>query len=183
VGRPLLLGSPVTAILAAEHARGVVVGTDSRVTVGDAHFDEDAPKWCLVGPALCALAGGARAALIAEGIGSVRAPRRGERPQVYLSLVIAEAIRQGVEHARAEHDIEGVIAYRGRAYYLDCDYGVMRPTGGVVGAGSGGLAARAAALALADEEPQERVRRALEIAAVVCPGVGGRLWVRDVRRR
>lgn len=173
----------MTAILAAEHARGVVVGTDSRITVGDVHFDEDAPKWCEVGPALCALAGGARAALIAEGIGSVRAPRRGERPQVYLSLVIAEAIRQGVEHARAEHDIEGVIAYRGRAYYLDCDYGVMRPAGGLAWAGSGGTAARAAALALADEEPQERVRRALEIAAVVCPGVGGRLWVRDVRRR
>jgi len=173
----------VTAILAAEHARGVVVGTDSRITVGDVHFDEDRPKWCEVGPALCALAGGARAALIAEGIGSVRAPRRGERPQVYLSLVIAEAIRQGVEHARAEHDIEGVLVYRGLAYYLGSDYSVLRPAGGLAWAGSGGTAARAAALALADEEPQERVRRALEIAAVVCPGVGGRLWVRDVRRR
>lgn len=45
------------------------------------------------------------------------------------------------------------------------------------------MLARRAALALADVEPVERVRRALEIAATVCPGVGGTLWVRDVRRR
>lgn len=173
----------MTAILACEHARGVILGTDSRITGGGEHWDEDAPKWVEIGSAVVGLAGGVRLSLLAEAIGAVRAPRRTERPQAYLSLVVADAIRKAVEEVDGTHDCEGVIAYRGAAYYLAGDYAVIRPAGGIVGAGSGGVAARAAALALADVAPAERVRRALEIAAQVCPGVGGQLWVRSVGRR
>ena len=173
----------MTAILACEHARGVALGTDSRITGAGEHWDEDAPKWVEIGGAVVALAGGVRLSLIAEAIGAVRAPRRTERPQAYLSLVVADAIRVAVEAVDGAHDCEGVIAYRGCAYYLAGDYAVIKPAGGIVAAGSGGVAARAAAIALGDVAPVERVRRALEIAATVCPGVGGQLWVRDVRRR
>lgn len=173
----------MTALLGIEHPRGVVVGTDSRITGAGEHWDEDAPKWVEIGSALVALAGGVRLSLLAEAIGAVRAPRRTERPQAYLSLVVADAIRVAVEAVDGAHDCEGVIAYRGCAYYLAGDYAVIRPAGGIVAAGGGGVAARAAALALADLEPVERVKRALAIAAQVCPGVGGQLWVRDVRRR
>lgn len=173
----------MTAILAITHPRGVVIGTDSRISAGDERWDEDAPKWVTIGPALVALAGGVRLSLVAEGVGAVRAIRRGERPQAYLSLVVADAIRKAVDAVDGTHDCEGVIAYRSRAYYLAGDYAVILPAGGIVAAGSGGVAARAAAIALGEIEPVERVRRALEIAATVCPGVGGTLWVRDVRRR
>jgi len=173
----------VTAIIGLEHPKGVVIGTDSRITSGGEHWDEDAPKWVEIGAALVALAGGVRLSLLAESVGQVRAPRRGERPQAYLSLVVADAIRVAVEAVDGAHDCEGVIAYRGAAYYLAGDYAVFRPAGGIVGAGSGGVAARAAAIALGDVAPKERVERALAIAAIVCPGVGGQLWVRDVRRR
>ena len=173
----------MTALLGIEHPRGVVVGTDSRITGAGEHWNEDAPKWVQIGSALVALAGGVRLSLLAEAIGAVRAPRRTERPQAYLSLVVADAIRVAVEAVDGAHDCEGVIAYRGCAYYLAGDYAVIRPAGGIVAAGGGGVAARAAALALADVEPVERVKRALAIAAQVCPGVGEPMHVRDVRRR
>lgn len=173
----------MTAILGLEWPGGVMLGTDSAITGGGEQWIEDAPKWVRIGPALVGLAGGVRLSLLAESIGSVRAPRRSERPQAYLSLVVADAIRVAVEAVDGAHDCEGVIAYRGGAYYLAGDYAVIKPAGGIVGAGSGGVAARAAAIALVDVEPVERVRRALEIAATVCPGVGGTIHVRDVRRR
>lgn len=174
----------MTALLGIEHPRGVVIGTDSRITGAGEHWNEDAPKWVQIGSALVALAGGVRLSLLAEAIGAVRAPRRTERPQAYLSLVVADAIRVAVEAVDGAHDCEGVIAYRGCAYYLAGDYAVIRPAGGIVAAGGGGVAARAAAIAIGpDVLPMNRVRRALEIAATVCPGVGGTIWVRDVRRR
>ena len=170
----------MTAILAIEHARGVVLGSDSRLSTASEHWDEDTPKWCAVGDAYVALAGDARLQLLAEAIRRVRRPRRGERAQTYLSLALAEALRRYSEEAKCAPG-DGVIVWRRRAYYLDQGYAVVRPAGGIVGAGSGGTAARAAALALADVEPVERVRRALEIAAACVPGVGGPLHVVDVR--
>lgn len=170
----------MTAILAIVHPRGVVLGSDSRVTTGAEQWDEERPKWARVGRAYVALAGAARLQLLAEAVGRVRAPRAREGAQAYLSLVLAEAIREAAERTKSGAG-EGVIVWRRRAYYLDAEYAVTEPAGGIVGAGSGGTAARAAALALADVEPVERVRRALEIAAACVPGVGGPLHVVDVR--
>lgn len=170
----------MTAILALEHSRGVVLGSDSRLSTGAEHWDEDAPKWCAVSGITLALAGEARTQLLAETIRRVRVPRRGERAQTYLAVTLVEALRRVSEECRIAA-AEGVIVWRGRAYYLDQGWAVVRPVGGIVGAGSGGIAARAAAVALEGLEPVARVRRALEIAALVCPGVGGPLHVVDVR--
>jgi hypothetical protein len=85
----------VTAIVGVAHPRGVVIGTDSRITGAGEHWDEDAPKWVEIGSALVALAGGVRLSLIAA-IGAVRTPVAPRR-QAYLSLVVTGAIRVAVE--------------------------------------------------------------------------------------
>lgn len=173
----------MTAILAVTHAKGVALGTDSAITEGEQRWTEHAPKWCDLGPAVVALAGDVRATLLAELVGEVRKPRPREGPRAYLTDAIAGALRRALATEDIAQCPEGVIVYHGAAWRLDAGFGLWCPEGGIVGAGSGGMVARAVALALPSLEPLERIGRALEIAGEVCPGVGGKTWLRDVLRR
>jgi ATP-dependent protease HslVU (ClpYQ) peptidase subunit len=161
----------VTAILAIEHAEGVVLATDSAVSDDADKWVEDAPKAFRVGDVWLALSGGVREALLAESVSTPRGPRRGERDVVYLTLAVAEPIRRLHDEAKADGAGDGVIVWRGRVYLLDREYGVVRPAGGLAWAGSGGPVARAAALALHRLPARRRAQRALEIACEVCVGV------------
>lgn len=175
----------MTALLAIEHDAGVVLGSDSCVASEHERWIEDHPKYWRLGPLVIAMAGSARATLVAEAAALPRGPRRGERDVVYLSTVVGEAVRVACAAVECAGGVEALLVWRGRAYYMDGAYSVTHPACGVIGAGSGGIAARAAALALAGvvRDPVERARRALVATASMCPGVAPPFHVLDVRTR
>ncbi len=119
LGRPLLQRCAVTAILACEHAHGVVLGTDSAITESDQRWTEAAPKWCTIGPCVVALAGDVRATLLAEAVGPIRRPRPREAARAYLSDALAGALRRTLDAEGISDCPEGVVVYRGQAWRLE----------------------------------------------------------------
>jgi ATP-dependent protease HslVU (ClpYQ) peptidase subunit len=178
----------VTAVVALRHAGGVTIGSDSLVSGDGFEWVEDEPKFARVGDAVVGFCGNPRECHLVEAVPRLRAPRRDERPILYVAHVIAEAIRQTHRAYDAENkEFSALIVWRGEVYELIDGYGVTRPALEVAAVGSGAavaLGALRSSLRLSpDLAPRAHVENALAVASELCAGVGGPPHVLDVRTR
>jgi ATP-dependent protease HslVU (ClpYQ) peptidase subunit len=166
----------VTAVVALRHAGGVTIGSDSLVSGDGFEWVEDEPKFARVGDAVVGFCGNPRECHLVEAVPRLRAPRRDERPILYVAHVIAE-----------NKEFSALIVWRGEVYELIDGYGVTRPALEVAAVGSGAavaLGALRSSLRLSpDLAPRAHVENALAVASELCAGVGGPPHVLDVRTR
>lgn len=187
MGRPHVVGA-VTAVFAFRHAGGVTIASDSLISDDACVYVEDVPKYWRAGRLVIGAAGGVRATILAQAIPPLRAQRASETDHVYLTTVLAEAVRAMCAAAECKTgDLSLVVIHRGQPWVVDDDLGVMSPASGFVSIGSASHVVHGAlawSLRHSPElAPQARAESILALAKEHCVGVGGPSHVLTVRRR
>jgi ATP-dependent HslUV protease, peptidase subunit HslV len=159
-----------TTILAVRRGREVAVGGDGQVSLGETAVKHDAVKVRRLanGKVLCGFAGTA-----ADGFALI------ERFEAKLEEYKGATRRAAIELAkqwrsdRVLRRLEAlmVVADAEESLMISGNGDVIAPSDGVIGIGSGGMYAVAAAKALLSNtelSPEEIVRKSLDIAADIC---------------
>lgn len=179
----------MTCIVAVEAAGSAWLGCDSWLGTDSASNRIDRPKWVRMGPRFAvAFAGSLRGIQVLQGT-KLRKQRRGEDGQAYLvecaNRIHAAFKKHGANSEKdgpSGHDATFIVALGGRVYAIQEDYSVMRSALGWATAGAGESYAAAALVTLGDSmPPAKRITRALEVSAMLSPGVCGPFFVEEVR--
>jgi len=158
-----------TTILAVRHQQGVAIGGDGQVTLGNVVMKSDAHKIRKLsnGRVLVGFAGAsADAFALLERFEAKLKDFQGSVPRAAIEL--AKDWRMDRNLRRLEAML--VVADRDSLLIISGTGDVIQPTDGIIGIGSGGTVAVAAARALAGHSPlsaSEMVREALRIAGEI----------------
>ena len=159
-----------TTILTVRREHRVAIGGDGQVSIGDTAIKHDASKIRLLvdGKVLCGFAGSAADAfaLLERFEGKLEAHKNNLRRA---AIELAKLWRTDRMLRRLESLL--VAVSRDTTLMIGGSGDVIEPTDGIVGIGSGGMYATAAARALiehTDLAPKDVVQRSLEIAGDIC---------------
>jgi ATP-dependent HslUV protease subunit HslV len=160
-----------TTVLSVRRGNEVAMGGDGQVTMGDTVVKADAKKIRRLGEkgeVICGFAGGAADAFaLMERFEAKLKASSGNIRRAAVDLAKAwrtDRVLRRLQSVLAVADVEASLIISGAG-------DVIEPTDGVLGIGSGGPYARAAAAALVrhtDLSAEEIVQRALAIASEIC---------------
>jgi ATP-dependent HslUV protease subunit HslV len=160
-----------TTVLSVRRGNEVAMGGDGQVTMGDTVVKADAKKIRRLGEkgeVICGFAGGAADAFaLMERFEAKLKASSGNIRRAAVELATAgrtDRVLRRLQSVLAVADVEASLIISGAG-------DVIEPTDGVLGIGSGGPYARAAAAALVrhtDLSAEEIVQRALAIASEIC---------------
>jgi ATP-dependent HslUV protease subunit HslV len=160
-----------TTVLSVRRGNEVAMGGDGQVTMGDTVVKADAKKIRRLGEkgeVICGFAGGAADAFaLMERFEAKLKASSGNIRRAAVELAKAwrtDRVLRRLQSVLAVADVEASLIISGAG-------DVIEPTDGVLGIGSGGPYARAAAAALVrhtDLSAEEIVQRALAIASEIC---------------
>lgn len=162
----------------------VLLGCDSFLGGAQHHALVDRPKYRRVGPVWLAVAGQLRWLQVAAQPRRWPARRPGEEATDYLVRGIADPLRRAFEGARNyenDPEFEMLLAYQGRAYYLDWTFAVHRFGHGYGACGTGEREALASLASTEGMRPEARMDRALAAAARHCNTVSPPFHTERVR--
>jgi ATP-dependent protease HslVU (ClpYQ) peptidase subunit len=166
----------VTCVLAIEDGDGVVLASDAFLGGADTRDLVARPKTFRRPGLAIGWAGDAAAAQAVEHMPRFRARRRGEDPEAYLVTVVVARVRTALARLGYPRDgrdsvaspAEFIIAVGSAAFVLQSDLSAVRSAFGFCAIGAGAPYALGA-LAATSGTPEVRARRALEVAAQLCP--------------
>lgn len=162
----------MTCIVAVGGPGGVLIGTDSGVTTGNV-LTRIGPKILQRGPVAMAYAGSIRGVQVLEHHVEISSPPRRGDPERFLVRELVQPFRAALgayTGAQSESPVNLLVVFRRRIWQLGDDFSLL-PCPGYGVAGESEDIARGVLEALHDRPVEERVRRALEISAKLCPSV------------
>ena len=182
----------MTCIVALEHNDKVYLGCDS--FLGGAFIRDQIykPKFFAKGDRfVIGFAGGLRGAQIIQHEITFRNRRKNEDEEAYLVKEVCRKVQASFARGGANikdagqvdtHGSEYIVCLNGKAFAIQIDYSITRSRYGylVIGAGQEYALGALAAMRKSKLNPAEKVKRALEIAAELCPQVCGPFYITEV---
>ena len=164
----------MTCIVGIGHEGRVYIGGDSMATDGTCRMILAFRKVFRVGDFLIGGAGNVRMMQVIKYHLEVRAQQDDETDERYLVVAFAEAVCKCLKDKdfttlknAHNHEEDGayIVGYRGRVYRFEGDFQIVSIERNVATCGAGEQYALGALVALKDLEPEDRIRRALEISS------------------
>lgn len=181
----------MTCIVAIEQDGIAYIGSDSFVGTEHVRDSIDKPKFFSKGKHfVIGFAGGLRGAQIIEHSVKFRRRRKGETAEHYLVTEVSHKLREafsqeGVNIQQAgqsdTHDTDFIVCIDGKIHLIQGDYSVVRSRHGFIAIGAGqDFALGALATVEEDLTPEEKITKALGVAAEFSPQVCGPFHVTEV---
>jgi ATP-dependent protease HslVU (ClpYQ) peptidase subunit len=158
--------------------KGVLVGCDSMISMGDERLQTKRPKWIILfkGQLLIAGAGHERILQAIEHMGVFEPHPAGMTSEKFLMIHVLESIRVAISRAGMKLGAEEFLfAYRGEIWRTDAALALVcsaRPYA-AVGAGAAWAEGTIRALLRRKEPPRKILLEAMETAAEHCESVAG----------
>lgn len=174
----------MTCIAGIAQGGKVYIGGDSITSNGWSKASTARRKVFRHGELLIGVCGSVRTSNLLQHSLSVRAPEEGEEVECYIVTGVIDSSRNLLKAggvARVEHNVEAgddmLIGFRGQLFRIASDFQVDAYIEGIAAVGAAEDYALATMIALPDLQPEDRIRRALEVSAELCVFVSPPFYV------